>query len=396
MKVLRIIARLNVGGPAKHVVWLNERLRKRGLETVLVAGSVPEGEDDMSWFAAEHGVEPVYIREMSRELSPKDITSLFKLYGIIRSEKPDIIHTHTAKAGTLGRIAAVMYRIFGGKKVKVVHTFHGHVLHSYYGRGKTAVFRNIERFLARVASDKIVVISPQQLSEIHREFGVGRAEQFAVIPLGMDLAPAAQTVSTLRDELGIASDTIVVGCIGRLAEIKDIPLLIRSFAEIRDTASARLHLVVVGDGHLRSELEQLTVGLDLGDIVSFIGNREDIWNVLGGLDIVALTSLNEGTPLSLIEAMAAGKPVVATPVGGVVDILGAAVEEKDGFTICERGVTVASRAPGSVASALIYMAQNEKLRESLSATGREYVKANYSLDRLESDIVRLYEGLLNG
>ncbi|HTH50719.1 MAG TPA: glycosyltransferase [Pyrinomonadaceae bacterium] len=392
MKVLRIIARLNVGGPAKHVVWLTDRLRRRGFESVLVAGSVPEGEDDMSWFADQNGVAPVYLREMSRELSPRDIVSLVKLFRIIRAEKPDIIHTHTAKAGTLGRIAALFHRLLGGRKVKVVHTFHGHVLHSYYGRGKTALFRAIERALARVATDKIVVISPQQLDEINAKFHVGRREQFTVIPLGMELADPPET-SDLRAQLPAGPETILIGCIGRLAEIKDIPLLIRSVAEI--PGDANLHLVVVGDGHIRADLERLAMELNSAGKVTFLGNRTDIANVLAGLDIVALTSLNEGTPLSLIEAMGAARPVAATPVGGVVDLLGRPLEAKDGFAICERGISLSSREPRDIASALIYMAQNERLRESLSDAGREYVQANYSLDRLENDIVALYEELGN-
>jgi hypothetical protein len=195
VKILRIIARLNVGGPARHVVWLTQALQGEGVESKLIAGTVPEGEEDMSYFAAEHGVEPIYIREMSRELSAKDAVSLWKTLKAIRAEQPDIIHTHTAKAGTVGRVAAFLYRwvtpgtVMGRpRRVKVVHTFHGHVFHSYYGKRKTQIFVLIEKLLARLATDRIIVITPQQFQEIHNEVGVGRKEQIEVIQLGIDLS----------------------------------------------------------------------------------------------------------------------------------------------------------------------------------------------------------------
>ncbi|MCB1024409.1 MAG: glycosyltransferase, partial [Acidobacteria bacterium] len=169
MKIVRIIARLNVGGPARHVVWLDEALQDEEFESVLLTGTVPDGEEDMGYFADKYGVKPVFIEQMSRELSPKDLISLWKVYREILRNRPDIIHTHTAKAGTIGRVAGFVYRwltpgMMVGKprKLKIVHTFHGHVFHSYYGASKTKVFLFIERMLARFASDKIVVISGQQ------------------------------------------------------------------------------------------------------------------------------------------------------------------------------------------------------------------------------------------
>src|SRR5438067_2415745 len=195
MKILRIIARLNVGGPARHVIWLTKELQSDGFSSVLVAGAVPGGEADMSYFAAENGVVPIYIEEMSRELSPKDVVALHKIFRRIKTEKPDIIHTLTAKAGTIGRQAAFLYRwltwgtlIGRPRQVKIVHTFHGHVFHSYYGKFKTVIFLLIEKLLARFATDRIVVISDQQLQEIHEHFRIGRREQFHVIPLGIDLS----------------------------------------------------------------------------------------------------------------------------------------------------------------------------------------------------------------
>src|SRR5436853_5398023 len=194
MKVLRIIARLNVGGPARHVVWLNAGLQKAGIESLLIAGVVPPGEDDMGYFAEEHGIEPRIIPQMSREISPKDALTIWKLYRLFVRERPDLVHTHTAKAGTVGRVAGLLYRwltpatlVGRPRRCRFVHTYHGHIFHSYYGRLKTRVFLGIEKTLALLATDRIVVISPQQYREIHEEFGVGGSHQFRVIPLGLDV-----------------------------------------------------------------------------------------------------------------------------------------------------------------------------------------------------------------
>src|SRR5215210_2579185 len=213
MKIVRIIARLNVGGPARHVTWLTAALRSATLESVLIAGTVPQGEGDMTYFARAHGVEPVIIPEMSREISLKDAVTIWKLYRQLVRLRPDIVHTHTAKAGTVGRIAGLLYRwlvpsalVGRPRPVRFVHTYHGHIFHSYYGALKTRLFLLIEKVLARLATDAIVVISPQQYREIHETFGVGRARQFAVIRLGLDLEAFGswpEKRHVLRDELGV-------------------------------------------------------------------------------------------------------------------------------------------------------------------------------------------------
>src|SRR5215218_1172141 len=230
MKILRIIARLNVGGPARHVVWLTERLNDGEFESVLIAGTVPKGEESMNYVAEQHGVQPVFIEEMSRELSPKDLISLFKILREIRRLKPDIIHTHTAKAGTVGRSAALLYKLLTRRKVRVVHTFHGHVFHSYYGKLKTGIFIAIERLLARFATDKIIVISTQQFQEIHEKVRIGRRGQFEIIPLGIDLgafSSSEEKRKSFRSELGIEDQDILVGFVGRLTEIKDVSLYLQ-------------------------------------------------------------------------------------------------------------------------------------------------------------------------
>jgi glycosyltransferase involved in cell wall biosynthesis len=406
MKIVRIIARLNVGGPARHVVWLTKELQSEEFESVLLTGTVPEGEEDMNYFAFQNGVEPVYIPEMSRELSAKDIVSLWKVYRRIVREKPDIIHTHTAKAGTIGRAAGFFYRwltwkTFIGKprRVRFVHTYHGHVFHSYYGGLKTKIFLLIEKFLARLATDKIVVITKQQFDEIHGKFGVGRAAQFEIVPLGIDLQPfenAREKRQILRDEIGARDGEILIGFVGRLTEIKNVSMLLqvaKLYRERKTSDVPDLRFVIIGDGHLRAGLEREAEELDLKETVKFLGNREDADVFYAGLDIVALTSLNEGTPLSLIEAMANEKAVVSTSVGGVVDILGKVREEKENFKVCERGVRAESGDAEGFCEGLIYLAKNASLRADLSAAGRKFIRENYSKERLVRDIKRLYDKL---
>ena len=402
MKVLRIIARLNVGGPARHVVWLTENLNDGEFESVLVAGTVPAGEESMNYIADQHGVKPLFIEEMSRELSPKDVVSLWKIFREIRRQKPDIIHTHTAKAGTVGRLAALLYQwsTAGRRRPRVVHTFHGHVFHSYYGKLKTRVFVSIEKLLAAFATDKIIVISQQQLREIHGDFGVGRKEQFEIIPLGIDvdaLSSSKEKRDSFRREIGAAADEVIVGFVGRLTEIKDISLYLQVAAlALQEVEMPPVRFVVAGEGHLRTRLEAEADELGLGDSMLFLGNRTDTDRVYAGLDIAALTSLNEGTPLSLIEAMAAGRPVISTMVGGVRDLLGEMTEEHEGFRVCERGIGIDSRSATDYTKGLIYLVKNEKLRERSAENGRLFVGAAYSKDRLVEDIKRLYRRLKPG
>ena len=409
MKILRIIARLNVGGPARHVVWLTAGLQDSEFQSTLIAGKVPDGEEDMAYLAEQNSVSPVFIDEMSRELSIRDAVSLIRIYRRMRLEKPDIVHTHTAKAGTVGRIAAFFYRwltwkTFVGKprRVRVVHTFHGHVFHSYYGKLKTSVFVAIEKILARFATDKIIVISPQQFKEIHNEFGIGKTEQFSVVHLGIDLEPyrkSAQKRVDVRRELGAAENEILVGFVGRLTEIKNVSLYLQ-IAELYIKRNKedlpKLRFVIVGDGHLRKNLEIEAIERDIENDVHFLGNRMDVEPIYAGLDVVALTSLNEGTPLSLIEAMASSRPVISTAVGGVVDLLGEVGEEHQGFNVCERGIGVVPNSAESYLSGLIYLVKSEKLRESLANHGRNFVDAKYGKDRLIGDIRSLYANLVKG
>src|SRR5882672_768043 len=402
MKILRIIARLNVGGPARHVVWLTEGLKAEGYETLLVAGVVPPGEDDMSYVAAASGVQPFTLPEMSREISVKDALTIWKLFRLMRRAQPDIVHTHTAKAGTVGRLAGLMYIALAGKprRCRFVHTYHGHVFHSYYGKFKTRLFLAIERFLARFATDRIVVVSEQQRREINEVFRVGRREQFAVIPLGIDMSAYASWRDrrpNLRAELKLKDEDLLIGIIGRVTEIKNHRLFVEAAALLKKTIGSRVRFAVIGDGNLRRDLEEQAKSLGLDHDVSFLGTRQDPENFYPALDIVALTSLNEGTPLTLIEAMANARPVVATSVGGVVDLLGAPAPqsgEAPGYQICERGVLVASGDAEGFGRGLARLIGDCDLRDNLGQAGLDFVTENYAKERLLTDIAELYRELM--
>ncbi len=403
MKIVRLIARLNTGGPARHVVWLTAGLPKEKFDQTLIVGTVPEGEGDMNYFAEKYGVTPFVIPEMSRELSPKDIVSLWKTYRKFCSEKPDVIHTHTAKAGTIGRVAGFAYRwltwktlIGKPRSVKFVHTYHGHVFHSYYGKLKTQAFLLIEKTLARFATHKIVVLSKQQKREINEDFRVGKRKQFAIIPLGIDLAPFEDWMTrdkTLRDEIGAADDEFLIGIVGRLTEIKNHSLFLQAaklYNERKNDTSPKLKFVVIGDGNLRQKLEAESVNLGITDVVMFTGERNDLENIYPSLDIVALTSFNEGTPLSLIEAMANGRPIISTNVGGVADLLGNIERKEENFSIADRGILVESGEAENFYQGLMFLIENEDLRRVFSARGEIFAVSKYSKERLLNDIEELY------
>jgi glycosyltransferase involved in cell wall biosynthesis len=410
MKIVRVIARLNVGGPAKHVVWLTAGLQTPECETLLVAGTVPPGEDDMGYFADEMGVRPFYLRDMSREISLKDIRTVWKLYRLFLKERPDIVHTHTAKAGTVGRLAGMLYRwskpaaLLGRpRSCRFVHTYHGHIFHSYYGKFKTRLFVTIERVLARLGTDRIVVISEQQRREILDQFRVGRAGQFVVVPLGLDtkvFANGQERRRLFRDELGAKESDILVGIVGRLTEIKNHELFLRAAALYKERHhSARpVRFVVIGDGHLRRALEDRAEALGLTEDVSFVGTRKNPEFFYPALDVVALTSRNEGTPLTLIEAMLNQRAVIATAVGGVVDLLGntaAPAASDTGYTICERGISVSPNDAAGLAEGLEQLIRNEELRTRLGHAAERFVTQNYAKERLLKDISELYRLLLS-
>lgn len=404
VKVVRIIDRLNIGGPAKHVVWLTAGLNRPDFSTTLITGTIPAGEGDMSYFAESAGIRPDVIREMSRELSPRDLFVVLKLLFKLLRLKPDIIHTHKAKAGAAGRTAAFIYKwltpsalLLRPRRCKIIHTFHGHVFHDYYSPLKTRLFVLIERMMARLCTDRIVVLSPQQKEEILDTFHVGRPSQFQIVPLGIDFDEVEDKPGVLREEIGSSSGDLVVGIVGRLCEIKNQSMFIK-VASIFSTAKEperssktnRVRFAVIGDGSLRQALEQQASAAGLADQISFTGFRSDAASLYCDLDVVALTSLNEGTPLTLIEAFAAGRPAVATEVGGVRDLMGAFKYQTGGFTVWEHGITVPSQDAQTFARALKYLIDSPELRSEMGACARAFARSRMSKDRLIRDIEALY------
>lgn len=393
-RVMQIIDRLNVGGPTKYVTWLATGLDPREFETMLVTGTIPPGEGDMSWFAAAAGVEPVIIPEMSRELSSRDLLVFWKLLMLMLRYQPDLVHTHKAKAGAVGRLAAFVYGLISGRTCRVVHIFHGHIFHSYYGRVKTRIFILIEQLLARLATDRILTISQQQREEIGEDFRVGAPDQHEVIAYGLDFT--APTGPSLHSILDLGKDVPVIGLVGRLCEVKNHEMFIES-AAILQQRGVSVVFAIIGDGHLRPQLEKLVEQRGLQEMVRFTGFRDDVMNLYRDLSIAAITSLNEGTPFTLIEAMNFGVPVAATAVGGVVDLMGPRLENRPAIERVEfwtNGVTVARRDVAAFADAVQYLLENPTVRREMGVNAAQFCHTHYSNERFIRDISELYRRLL--
>ena len=402
IRVLRIIDRLIYGGPTRNVVFLTEGLEERGFECTLISGVPAAGEGDMTFWANAYGVQPVVIPQMSREIGARDVLVIWQLFWIFMKLQPDIIHTHKSKAGATGRVAALLYRWCSSsilklkpRKVRILHTFHGHIFHSYYGKFKTSIFVNIERALARI-TDCIVTVSEQQRDEIRDKFRVGRSCTFCVVPVGIDFRFDAVR-SNFREEFRIADTDFLIAAVGRLCEVKNFNLMIRAFALARgENPDFHGRLIIAGDGNLRKDLEKCARDLGVEEMVIFTGFRSDIETLYQSVDVAALSSLNEGTPLSLIEAMGQGRPVLTTEVGGYREILGPAIRVSEGFTIWEHGISVRSGDAEGYANALLFMAANPALRDRMGEKARAHVHRKHARERLVSDMSTLYHNILDG
>ncbi len=378
-----MIARLNMGGPALHVAYLSAGLRERGYDTTLVAGSLARGEDSMEFVADELGVKVERLPGLRRDISPiRDVVAVFRLAQLIKRERPTILHTHTAKAGAVGRMAALVAG--DARPPIVVHTFHGHVLRGYFGPLRTLGFRLLERWLAR-GTTALVAVSPEVRDDLVR-LGVAPREKFTVVRLGIELEQRLGGRNG-RDEtrrvLGIAPERFTVGWIGRMTGVKRTGDVLLAFKELRERGVDAC-LCMVGDGPERDQVEQRAHDLGIMRDTLFLGYQEDVAPFYAAFDAMILPSGNEGTPVSAIESLAAGRPVVATRVGGVPDVV------RDG----EDGFLVELGDVGELAGALARLAEDPELRGRMGEAGRARVLPRYAVQRLVDDVDRLYRSLL--
>ena len=378
--MLRVIARLNVGGPALHAVLLTERLDPSRYESRLVAGRV--GEDEGDWLAL-HARTPaglVSLPALGRDVrGGRDWSAFWALVQLIRAFRPHVVHTHTAKAGALGRLAAAACGV-----PVVVHTYHGHVFDGYFSPFMTKVVVVTERLLAHTASALVAVTDRVRRDVLAR--GIGAPDRVGVVPLGLDLDPLAAAAGRrgeLRAELGLPASAPLVGSVARLVPVKAHEVFLdaaRAVAPVRPDAI----FLIVGDGERRAALETLARDAGLGDRVRFLGWRADLDRLYADLDVVVLTSKNEGSPVALIEAMAAARPVVSTRAGGVEDVVA------DG----ETGLVVPVGDAAALARAVVDLLEHPARAAALGAAAQVSVLARFGSARLVRDIDRLYQRLL--
>ena len=374
VKVLRIITRMNVGGPAVQVSGLMRGFDQGLFEHELLTGYCASDEADYLEKVATD-VQAIRIDGLGRSIKPRaDLTALFAIIKEIRGFKPDVIHTHTAKAGVVGRIASIM----SGQKSIRVHTYHGHLLHGYFGAGKTKLVVLIEEFLA-LFTDQLLAVGEKVQDDLIKA-GIGNVNKFSVMPPGLQLA-LVPSKSAARTELGLDQNQIYCAFIGRITQIKRPDRFLDVVAKVKDSG-VKVHFIVAGAGEKLQYCEERVNAENLP--VTFLGWREDIEVVLAAADFVILTSDNEGTPLSLIQAGMVGLPVVATNVGSTNEIV---VDGETGF--------LTDLSVSQLADAVVKVATNSDLRAKMGAAGKEYTMARYGVERLVKDHQDLYLRLLN-
>lgn len=369
-KVLRLITRLNVGGPARQALLLTRDLADE-FPTTLAAGRCAASEGELSDPAV-----PVRPVPLVRPLQPDaDIRALGAVRRLLVEHQPAILHSHMAKAGSIGRLAARTMP----RRPRTVHTFHGHVLEGYFSPSVQSAFTAVERQLART-TDVMIAVSPE-IRDALLDLGIGRASQFHVVPLGLDLGPflsVRRPAGTLRAHLGLGPEVPLVGMLGRLVPIKDVATMLAAISRLPG-----VHLAVLGDGELRPKLTRQAVDMGLADRVHFTGWWADVAAAMSDVDVVALSSRNEGTPVSLIEASACGRPVVATRVGGVPEVV------KEGVS----GHLARAGDVEGIAVLLDRLLEDPEARRRMGEAGREHVRERFSHERLLRDIRDLYSDL---
>jgi glycosyltransferase involved in cell wall biosynthesis len=375
VKIIHVIARLNVGGAALSVLELAAAQQRLGHEVLIVAGQIPPGEASMEHVAQELGVDYVHLPSLQREVSPvADLAATRALRALIRRRRPDVVHTHTAKAGTTGRVAA---RFAGDAQPSaIVHTYHGHVLTGYFSKRRERAYRTVERVLATI-TDRLIAVSDEVRDDLVA-LGIAPASKFAVVPYGFDLDRRLNGDGSKRAALD-AGDAFVIGWAGRFTEIKRPLDLVRTAAKVEGAV-----LVLAGDGELRDEVAELARTLGIEDRVRFLGYVDDIGEWYAAFDAFLLTSLNEGTPVVAIEAMASGVPVVATDAGGTRTVV------DDG----ETGFLVPIGDVDALAERLQRLRDDPELRTRFAETGRTRTRERFSTQRMLDDVERLYEEVL--
>ena len=375
-RIARVITRLNIGGPARHVTILTARSGPE-FDGVLLVGEPEAREGSLLDDAVAAGTNLVHVPHLRRPLSPlADLQAFVWLLRYFRRERPAIVATHTAKAGSLGRLAAAM----AGVPI-IVHTFHGHVLDGYFGRIRTSVFIGIERFLGLLTT-RFIAISPEIESDLER-LGIGRGKT-VVVRLGLELDHlTVEKPGRLRAELGVPGGAPLVGIVGRLVPIKAHDLFLAAASTVAK-GHPDAHFAIVGDGELWEELHAAVARLDLADRVHFTGWRSDLAEVYSDLDIVVCCSRNEGTPVSLIEACAAGRCVIGTRVGGIADIISPGVN----------GLLVPSGDSGALATAIEDLIADPARRKKMGTTGRLMVLERHGSGRMVRELKEVYRGLL--
>jgi glycosyltransferase involved in cell wall biosynthesis len=376
LKIIWIIARLNIGGPAGQVVLTAEEMAKSGTTGLLVCGSVEPGEGDMDYYAADHGVAPVILAELRR--APhllRDLHAFWKLYRLLRREKPDLIHTHTAKAGFIGRLAAWL----AGVPV-MIHTFHGHVFDGYFGKLKTWVYLVMERFVAS-KTDRFIVLTHSQRDELADRYRIAPQAKFTVVPLGLELARFTNQPrfeNRFRSQWQIPADAPLIGIVGRLAPIKNHRLFVRA-ANLLHQQNRKIRFVVVGDGETRAETVSQVAAAGLESAFVFTGWQKELAPVYSDLSALVVCSRNEGTPVAILEALAAGCPVIATDVGGVKELL-------------EEG-RLGRLVPPDDASALAEAVLASLASDSVPIETRNQIANRFSVTSLVSALNTLYTDL---
>ena len=391
-KVLRIMNRLNLGGPTYNAAYLTKYLAPE-FETLLLAGIKDESEESSEFIVQGMGIEPRFIHGMKREISwREDRDAYLEIKKIIRDFKPDIVHTHAAKSGALGRLAADACKV-----PVIVHTFHGHVFHSYFGPLKTQFFIQAERYLAKKSS-AIIAISEKQKEELVHRFTICKPDKIRVIPLGFDLERFKQNQNekraTFRKQYRIAEDEIAIGIIGRLVPVKNHSLFLQVLKKVTERTTKKIRAFIIGDGELRTELEAqaASLGIACGEqqiqnpahLLTFTSWIHQIDVAIAGLDIIAMTSLNEGTPVSLIEAQAGSRPIVTTDVGGVEDVV------IPGKT----ALLAASGDADALAAHVLRLVEDSIYRASMSQQGNRHAAEKYHVDILVKNMASLYKELL--